>query len=356
MAACSVLIGCATSRSALKVSPVHAQQDSQKLDVTKQKQKADDLYKSGAYREAFNIYQVLLLRLPKDHELRDPVYVATADSALLIGGGGGKYKAEAARIYKKLAQRRQDGALSCQIRAGLYLSTAKGDPATIAKDCPDDARIWNAYGRTLDQKRDWIAALDAYMQALSITYKKGGNRAAVLNNMGMSLLMQGRRKEALDKFSQAIDLKPSAKIYKNNQRLALMLMGKTEQALDGVTDTRMAVLYNDAGFIAANSGDRAKAKSFYERAIEISPVYFEKAVANLAALEAMPALAPFATPGPPKTLPKTYNMAHAKAVPVPSLKPVINRRVPNLDIPVVEVQTAQITPVTVGTDQLAQNP
>jgi len=144
--------------------------------------------------------------------------------------------------------------------------------------------LWHALGRSYDQNNAWIDALDAYVNALSTAKENGQSTAAVINNMGMSLLMQGRKKEALVKFKQAAKASPDMPVYDNNLRLAATLSGKTTQALKGLSDTKIAQIYNDAGVIAQAQGEHGNATKFYKKAIEKSPVYFKRAEENLTAL------------------------------------------------------------------------
>jgi tetratricopeptide (TPR) repeat protein len=57
-----------------------------------------------------------------------------------------------------------------------------------------------------------------------------------------------------------------------------------DKAVKDLTDKRAAQIYNDAGFLSAGRGQTRKARAYYKKAIELSPIYFEKAEANLLAL------------------------------------------------------------------------
>lgn len=139
-------------------------------------------------------------------------------------------------------------------------------------------------GQAYDRKRNWISALDSYVTALRLSHDRGSAVAPVQNNMGMSLMMQGRTLGALQKFKQAHLAHPDIQLYNNNYRLALILSDKLGQAIDGLDEGRMAQLYNDAGFIAQGNGDETRARILYEKAILTSPVYFEIAEQNLKTL------------------------------------------------------------------------
>ena len=144
-----------------------------------------------------------------------------------------------------------------------------------------DPRLWNALGQFHDGQAAWSAAQDAYIRAL----KTGKAASAVINNLGMSLLMQGRYDEAAAKFTQAITIKPSSKLYDNNQRLLMILQGDYAKALRGLGETRAAHILNDAGYIAMQKEDYTLAETLFERAIETNPTYHDKAYANLAVLK-----------------------------------------------------------------------
>jgi len=164
---------------------------------------------------------------------------------------------------------------------------------------PTDERLWSALGKSYDQNKDWIAAQEAYAQAL----EHGQDWPNAINNMGMSLLMQGRYEKALDKFAQAAQIAPSKALYDNNRRLTLVLMRQYDRALDDLetddletddletddmAESRAAQLLNDAGYVAMMQGDRDRAKTLFEYAIARSATYHAKAYANLAALRASP--------------------------------------------------------------------
>ena len=64
-----------------------------------------------------------------------------------------------------------------------------------------DPRLWNAKGLIHDGREEWLLALDAYVNAL----KTGEAHSGIINNMGMSLIKQGRFDEAQLKFEQALE-------------------------------------------------------------------------------------------------------------------------------------------------------
>lgn len=147
-----------------------------------------------------------------------------------------------------------------------------------------DFRLWNALGRFYDGRERWIEAQEIYVRAIV----SGADRAAVINNMGISLMAQGRYGEAQDKFYQAMELSPDVALYDNNRRLTLALLGEYNRVDDVLSSEAAAVLYNDAGYIAMQRGKRNLARTLFERALEASPVHLVKAEENLKLLALAP--------------------------------------------------------------------
>lgn len=142
---------------------------------------------------------------------------------------------------------------------------------------PNDPRLWNALGGFHDKQGQPLRAQDCYLQAL----KTGGTKASVVNNLGMSLLMSGDMRSALSKFEQASELEPNKKIYDNNRRLTLALLGQYEKAAAGLTDDFAADILNDAGYIAKSRQDITQAAALFKAAIARSTSYHVRAHENL---------------------------------------------------------------------------
>jgi len=257
---------------------------------------AQKLQRLSDYAASYDAYNVLLMHIrtkETEHKVRADVFLGLADSALPLSWRGATYKARAREIYNKISEdvdsvedhkrRAKSGILLLDIASFKPDATEKYLHLAL-EDSPNDLRLWNALGTLHDGNGKWLNALDAYVQALAITKKTNANTAAIVNNMGMSLLMQGRKKEALIKFKQAYKSNPKMPVYGNNLRLAQTLLGKTSSTLEGLSETRTAQIYNDAGVIAQAQGNLRKARSLYKKAIEKSPVYFAVAEKNLAGL------------------------------------------------------------------------
>ena len=303
LSTCLILTACATTKPAvekatmdIEVRPVTQSTEiveAPKFDAGAALTSANKLQKSSNHVASYDAYTVLLLRMGSEHEGRTQAMLGLADSALSLSWRGEKYQSRARKFYTEISADTDN--TTEQIRrakSGLLLldltdftpNAAKKRLQVSLMDSPNDPRLWNALGKVHDGNKEWLDALDAYVKALMVAKKNGTSTAPVVNNMGMSLLMQGRKKEALSKFKQARKANPDMPVYDNNLRLAQTLSGKTDKAVKGLSETRAAQIYNDAGVIAQAQGKPNKAALLYKKALEISPIYFELAEKNLAGL------------------------------------------------------------------------
>lgn len=281
-----IVSGCATTAPpTINVRPVPlVEQVDTHLDADYQF--ALQSYEDGKYGLAYSAYKKLLMQSPEDTK----VLLGFADVALAMTSQGASYQEEAALIYTRLVNT-PDVAEDVlrQARTGIILLKSlhaeknSVDIINLATNS-DDPRVWNTLGRGYDKSGEWISALDAYLTALNLSYETGQTVAPVQNNMGMSLLLQGRTSEAVKKFEQAHLASPHIKLYDNNYRLGLIFTGNLPRALKDVEEGQAAQLLNDAGFIAAGIGEISRARTLYQEAIRISPVYFQIAEQNLRAL------------------------------------------------------------------------
>ena len=250
---------------------------------------ADTAYAHGRFAEGLTAYQTIIMRAPDDFEGRGDALLGAADCAIALAAVSPEYLASAGAA---LMAAEKSGASNARLYASktlLAIALGVSDDAEVQLNAAleanlDDPRLWNALGRFHDGREEWMAALETYVKAAYIANQNDKPLSPIINNMGMSLLMQGRSEEALDKFTQAVDLNPDTQIYDNNRRLALLLIGDPKTATQGIEDKALARIYNDAGYISARRGQTGTARSFYQSAINLSPVYFAKAEENLKAL------------------------------------------------------------------------
>lgn len=288
-----LLIGFAATLSAcatgVEVTPVNIQPvqqiKSDPFDPDATMTSAAKAFDEENYKAALEDFLKVTAFDPGRHDAR----LGAGESYLALGFHG-----RAARIFWQDNSDWQNGDYAEDIAMGKILSgiytgryesieTAINDGMVLD---PDDARLWNAKGRWHDGRGEWMDALSCYVAAMEI----GQWRSGTVNNMGMSLLMQGRRDEAESKFMQAVDLSPETDIYNNNLRMAHILKGDLRKALDDITERRAANILNDAGYVAFNRENYRTAEKLFSKALEISPVFHADAQANLDRLRAQKTL------------------------------------------------------------------
>ena len=273
--------GCASvEKTPITIHPV-AQIKSAPFDPEEVLEIAQAEFEAENYTKALEEYLKVSAYDPKRLDAR----LGLGESLLALG-----HHHRAAKIFWLEAPGWQDGEFAEEIEIGRILSgiytnrfenieTAINDGMVID---PNDARLWNAKGRLHDRNGDWMEALSCYVVAMEL----GEWQSGTVNNMGMSLLIQGRFIEAREKFEQALTLSPETHIYDNNLRMAHILTGDLKSALDDISEKRAADILNDAGYVAFKGGKPGLAERLFDKAIEISPVFHAEAQANLNRLQA----------------------------------------------------------------------
>ena len=292
LAALTCLAACATTDDKSLSESITALElaTHSKIDIDATLSTAQTAFEKENYKSSVELYHRIILREP-DHISAGLGY---ADSALALG--------LVDKANQHLSEMRNlelsDDALQ-QVNAGLALAEIlTSDPEhrmarieAALKQHANDPRFWNAKGLVHDGRQEWLPALDAYIEAL----KTGKPYSGIVNNMGMSLLNQGRYDEAKTKFEHALEIKPDSRLYDNNRRLALFLNNNIRLGLKDIPDDRAASLLSDAGFMAMQQERPALAKMLLRHAVKIAPSYHAKAVENLELLKAKQA--PATSPG-----------------------------------------------------------
>jgi tetratricopeptide (TPR) repeat protein len=291
---------CATTKSS-KAEELIANMDVRAAELTEKQifdalavhELADSQYTNGNFIAAHSAYRSVLMQGPKDYDNRLAALLGYAESALALSGEAPHYldNAEEALAAIAMAEDLTDEAADKLLAGQVLLEIAKLECNDIEvrlnealEQNLDDPRLWNALGHYHDSKNEWLIALETYVKAMKSATDGEHPVAPVINNMGMSLLMQGRSQEALAKFEQAHKINGNIRIYDNNRRLALILSGHVDRALGDLDDKRAAQIYNDAGYVSAANDRTDAARFYYEKAIASSPTYFETAEQNLAVL------------------------------------------------------------------------
>jgi len=144
-------------------------------------------------------------------------------------------------------------------------------------------RAWNARGAAADRQGRWDEADAAYARAAALD----PGRAEINNNRGWSLMLRGQWAEALLAFEQAWAVDRNLPRLANNLELArAAVAADLPPRMQGESEEAYAVRLNDAGVVAAASGQPERAEAAFAQAIELKSRWYARAADNLAALGA----------------------------------------------------------------------
>lgn len=201
---------------------------------------AEHALASGATARALEAYRGLIARHPRD--------------AVLLERGG-----EAALRLGRLDE-----------------ATQWLERATLVPDA--GWRAWNLRGVAADRRGDFDGADTAYARAATLA----PGEASVANNRGWSLMLRGRWAEAEAAFETALRLDPKVANGAANLDLArAAIVDRLPVRRPGESADLLAARLNDAGVVAAASGDRARAVAAFSQAIEARSSWFGRAARNL---------------------------------------------------------------------------
>ncbi len=137
---------------------------------------------------------------------------------------------------------------------------------------------WNGMGVVYDINGDYSSAEKHYQVALEFK----PNDAAFYNNYGYSLIMAHRYGKAEEILQRGYDIAPASIRLRNNLAFSQAWAGKYDQALETFSVTlKDPEAFNNIGYIALLRHDYGKAINLFEKAIELKPVFYDKAAHNL---------------------------------------------------------------------------
>lgn len=164
----------------------------------------------------------------------------------------------------------------------IYLQEKRHDEAQILLEraVAEDRDLWRAQdgiGIIADIRGEHDKAIAAFNAALAVNPRA----ASVLNNRGYSFYLDGQYAEATRDFTAASQMGVDRAWL--NLGLVLARQQRYSEAVHMMTRTIAAeIAYNDVGYIALQQGDVGIAETYFRKAIQIAPRYFEAAQRNLA--------------------------------------------------------------------------
>jgi Flp pilus assembly protein TadD len=133
-------------------------------------------------------------------------------------------------------------------------------------------------GLVYDQGKRHVEAITAYKAALALHPREPG----ILNNLGLAYALSGDYDAAIQAYEQAVAAGSTSSKLHNNLGVAYAHRQRYAAALESfknATDEPRA--YNNLGVALLNMGNPKQATACFERAIELNPQFYEKAVNNL---------------------------------------------------------------------------
>lgn len=201
-----------------------------------------------------------------------------AEAVLALGNPAGAFEA-----FSSVVDVPEQRARALQGQGLALLAMGRGaeaEPALLAAVAADPGlwRAWNALGGQRDAAADWAGAAQAYDRALAA---EGADTTVVLNNRGMSFMLQQRHAEAAATFAEALRRDPGQETVRTNLRVALAWLGRYAEAEAGIAPGTAGEAYNNIGYVAMLRRDYTVAESYLLRAMEASPSYNQQAAENL---------------------------------------------------------------------------
>jgi Tfp pilus assembly protein PilF len=141
--------------------------------------------------------------------------------------------------------------------------------------------LWQAHallGIILDAEKNHFEAEKEYLKALAIQ----PDSAAVYNDLGVSLYLNGSFDKAAEAFLKAFNIDPENRRICNNLGLALYRLGNAGGALEAFKrGSGEAAAYNNVGYLQMKDKQYNNALAALEKAIEANPSYYAKAQKNI---------------------------------------------------------------------------
>lgn len=182
----------------------------------------------------------------------------------------------------------EHGAGEAQQRLGLSLEARESFERAVAL-APDNWRsrchlgvLLTNEGRAEEARAQFLAALALPQVRPQAGAQPPAAWAELLNNLGVAQVLAGDLEAAVKTFSRAMQDARDPERSANNLGLLLVRLGRPAEALAafraGGNDARAL---NNLGYALYLQGDAPKAQALFEKALDLSPRYYETAGENL---------------------------------------------------------------------------
>lgn len=226
----------------------------------------------------------VLIKIAYIHELRGNKVIAVraytealaSDPNLLLAHQGlGVIKMELKK-YQEAQEHLQQAILLDQKRLKERGASEKNNYYELDNGSP--IKSYDALAIIEDMNRNFDVARIYYN--LVLNYDQ--NSAMVLSNIGYSYYLTGELTAAERYFRQAINADPKFKRAWTNLGLIFVRKGQYNKAVKTFKQVMNEFdAYNDLGYLVMLDGHLDDAEFFFKKAIDMSPMYFEKAYSNL---------------------------------------------------------------------------
>lgn len=228
----------------------------------------------GKCTAALDDYRKLLRLVPDDIA----ALLAVGECRLALGDA-----ARALAAFEEVLRREpesidaQEGRALARLGLGRHAEAGAGFNGVLTRE-PARWRSLNGLGLLADLANDRDAAKKWYEKAIDLN----PDEATLWNNYGWSRVMAQDYVEAERLLDEAYARKPTSRRIAGNLSVAIAWRGDYERALRiAMRLSEEHVAYNDIGYIAMLRGDNETAISFFQKAIDKAPSWFERAATNL---------------------------------------------------------------------------
>lgn len=236
---------------------------------------ARESHRKGQLNEALSFYERVLDGQPDHVEAN----VGAGEVLLDMRQPG-----PALERFERVLKRSPDSVAALEGRGYALLGLRRLNEAGVALKRvvglnPARWRAWSGLGILADLRRDGASAQGYYQKALLVL----PDHPLLLNNRAFSLMMLGHYAEAEELLRKALEHDPDDMRILNNLAWCLAAQKRYDDALKMLSrHFQPAMASNNIGYIAMLQGDYPAAVRYFKQALELSPVFYERAANNLA--------------------------------------------------------------------------